>query len=280
MPMNRTKAVLTKHPMSMTRLSYPSLARPVARRGRGLWDTVLKYGSQALGSLASTAWSGLKTAAKAAAPTILGKIGEYLTAPSEAEEAEARRKEFEREAAEARRQQDLQLELEERRLAAEEKRREAAEAKAEREREEFARRHAPSEQSVTQSRGQAALFVRQLKQRYPMTFQQYPQYGPQLEQQVLGAMLAPEDPADPLAAQKIIGDIEMRIAQIESRINPRGAEPQQYTPDIRNLRPTPQYRTSQASRRSTASSAGRGAPLGLCSKGGRVGGGIAGVLRA
>jgi hypothetical protein len=291
MPMNRMRAVLTKHPGSMNRLSYPSLARPRrGRRGGGVWDTFLKYGSQALGSLASSAWSGLKSAAKAAAPTILGKIGEWITSPSEEEEARALAKEHEREAAEARRKQDIQLELEERRLAAEEKRREAAEAKAEKEREEFARRHAPSEQSVTQSRGQAELFIRQLKQRYPMTFQQYPQYEKGLLEQVLGALLAPEDPSDPLAAQKTIGDIEMRIAQIESRINPRGAEAPQYTPDVRSLRPTGQYRTSQTSRRGMASSAGRGAPLGLCDRGRRtsglrqlrpnVGGGIAGVLRA
>ena len=280
MPTNRTRAVLMKRLMSMTRHSYPSLAHPVSRRGRGLWDTVVKYGSEALGSLASSALSGLKEGVKGAIPGALKSVGEWLTAPSEKEAAEALRKEHEKEAAEARRKQDLEFELEERRLSAEEKRKEAAEAKAEREKEELARRHAPSEQSVTQSRGQAELQVRKWKERYPTVFQQFPQYGTQLVQKVLGALLAPENPADPLAVQKTLGDIELNLSQTEGRLNPRGAEAKQHAPDLRSLGATSQYRTSRPSKRDTASSAGRGAPLGLCSKAGRTGGGIVGVLRA
>ena len=236
-----------KRLMSMTRHSYPSLAHPVSRRGRGLWDTVVKYGSEALGSLASSALSGLKEGVKGAIPGALKSVGEWLTAPSEKEAAEALRKEHEKEAAEARRKQDLEFELEERRLSAEEKRKEAAEAKAE---------------------------------RYPTVFQQFPQYGTQLVQKVLGALLAPENPADPLAVQKTLGDIELNLSQTEGRLNPRGAEAKQHAPDLRSLGATSQYRTSRPSKRDTASSAGRGAPLGLCSKAGRTGGGIVGVLRA
>lgn len=271
------KVALTKFPTSKPRHSVPGIGRRQPKGG-SIWSTLGSYALKGLSGLGryalkglSSLWEAGKSALKTAAPGIISSVAEgatkYLTEPSQAEKDAMRAEEARIRAEEARREQDLQLELEERRESAEAKRAE------ERERAMAAKRAqlAPSEQSIGQFREQAARFISQLKARYPATFSQYPQYGPQLEQKILGAFMSPEDPSDPLAAQKVLGDIEYQIAAIEGRINPTGPARVEYgAPEIESLRGPRSYRTSSAFGKSGARRdirRGRG-------------GGISGVLRA
>lgn len=170
------------------------------------------------------------------------------------------------EAEDARRALDLQMELEERRAAAEEKKAEEAQRRAEEER----AKHAPSEQAIGQFRQQAKSIIAGLQARYPATFSQRPEYASKLEQQVLGAFISPEDPTDPFAVEKVIGDLEYRLAQIEARINPQGAQKLAYSTDVRGLKHPQSFRTSSAFGKQGVQPKVRA----------RKGAGIAGVLRA
>jgi len=77
-----------------------------------------------------------------------------------------------------------------------------------------------SEASTTQSQQQAAAYLRLLKSRYPNIFALRPELGPYVEGQVLGALLAPADPTDPLYLQKVVGELEFQLARAQQQIDP------------------------------------------------------------
>jgi hypothetical protein len=217
-----------------------------------------EWGAQALGSVGKKVGEAALKGISSAAPKVLEAIGTRLFSPSE-EELRTREEE-----AELRKQQH-QFELEERRLEVERRRKE----------EELARRRAQLGLSITpsQAASEANLIVRGLMERYPMAFRVHKNYEELLSKQIIGALLSPDVLEDPLAPQKVIGDIELRLAQVEARLDPRarpGAAAE--LPSIRELRSPGRYRTLPASKRGTGSSATKKAR-------GR-GGGIAGVLRA
>lgn len=253
------------------------------RRGGSWWSALASLGSQALGKLGTWGAQALGSVGKKvgeaalkglsnAVPKALEAVGTHLFSPSE-EEQRTREEE-----AEFRKQQH-QFELEERRMEVERRREEEA----------LARKRALLGLSITpsQAEGEANLIVRGLAERYPVTFRVHKNYGELLTKQIIGALLSPDVLDDPLAPQKVIGDIELRLAQVEARLNPRsGPGAQVEPPQIRDLRAPPRYRTSPASRRDTGSSdakkaRGRQHPVGSGGVGVPPrGGGISGVLRA
>jgi len=189
---------------------------------------------------------------------------------------------------------EWQLELEERRAAAEEARTEARERREEermeaRERKEAERLSAlaPTAQATGQARLQASQTVNKLRSRYPTAFAENPQYVHELEQKIIGVLLAPENAADPFSAQKTIGDIEFQLANLENRLAPKEANRPAPAPvSVQGLRGPSGYRTSSHSR-PEASAGRRPRPRGYVwespvakKKSRRRGGGIAGVICA
>lgn len=217
-----------------------------------------EWGAQALGSVGKKVGEAALKGLSSAIPKGLEAVGKHLFSPSE-EEVRTREEE-----AEFRKQQH-QFELEDRRMEVERRRAEEA----------LARKRAQLGLSITpsQAEGEANLIVRGLAERYPMTFRVHKNYAELLSKQITGALLSTDVLEDPLAPQKVIGDIELRLAQVEARLNPRsGPGAQAELPSIRGLKSPGQYRTSPTLRHGTGSSATKKAR-------GR-GGGIAGVLRA
>lgn len=264
----KSRAAVIKSPTSKTRYSYPQRTSGL-RRGGSWWSALATIGSKALGKIGEWGAQALGTAGKkigeatlkglsSAIPKGLEAVGEHLFAPSE-EEVRTREEE-----AEFRKQQH-QFELEDRRMEVERRRAEEA----------LARKRAQLGQftSPSQANGEAALIVRGLVGRYPTVFRTHKNYEEQLTKQIAAALLDPENLEDPLAPQKVIGDIELRLAQVEARLNPRagpgGLEP---PPSLRGLK-SPGHFRSPVSKRGTGS---------FPAKGGRGarGGGIAGVRHA
>jgi hypothetical protein len=107
--------------------------------------------------------------------------------------------------------------------------------------------------STTPLRGQALAaqqaksFVTTMKSRYPAAFEGHPQYERVLEGQILGAILAPSDPADPLHVQRVMGSLEYEIALEAGRIRPQPtqAEAQVARPDISKLPSLASYRATR-----------------------------------
>lgn len=132
-----------------------------------------------------------------------------------------------------RRQRELDLEFQRREaeqdLALEQQRRKAM---MEEERTAAEERRARSSQyalSLTQSRDQAATFLRSLKSRYPQVFSRFPQYEALVLNKVTEA-LTNQDTEDPFYAQKAMGELEYEIAQIQSQIHDTGT-PMTYVPE-------------------------------------------------
>jgi len=189
-------------------MSYPPASNP--RGGQaGIIEPLISYGVPALIDLATTGFD------------YFAKKGEKAR---EAEQKEAQlRLEAELEKQHMQHELELQQEAAREQLELEEARREAIFQEREREISAAEQRLASlprSEASTTQSLQQAAAYLRLLKSRYPNIFALRPELGPYVEGQILGALLAPADPTDPLYVQKVVGELEFQLARSQQQIAP------------------------------------------------------------
>lgn len=228
---NHTRTLLTKRPKSHSRgggvAGLSGRGGSLADIASGLWNAAKTYGPSLLTGLKNlvTSDTGKKiasTAATAAADYGLEKALGTKKAEAERHAATERRQaELALEA--QRRQRELDLEFKTREMeAARTHSRRAAEE--DRQAEEDRRRLLRSGPASSQSRQQADQYVLQLESRYPNVFAAYPQYRAMVKNKALDA-LSLSDAEDPFTAQKVLGDLEFSIAQIQNRLNPGGTSP-------------------------------------------------------
>lgn len=81
---------------------------------------------------------------------------------------------------------------------------------------------ARSEASTTQYQQQAGAYLRLLKSRYPNVFALRPELERYAEGQLLGALLSPADPSDPMYVQKALGELEFQLARAQQQLTMQG----------------------------------------------------------
>ncbi len=263
--------------------------------GGAWWDTAWELGKKAASKIGEVLSSD--TAQKVIAPAVtrlassatdalqekvLGtkKKEAEATAAATQRALEAERIREERDLELERRRQEQAHEVKLRQLEAERayaKRIEAEDRAEAEERKRLSRSGLPS----SQSRKQAEDLLRSLEARYPQAFASYPQFSKIILDKALDALESEENNKDPFYAQKVFGELEYSIAQTQNRVSPGSSSPAK-VPAItdytsQQARNAPTLMDWMKKKPKPTSLPGLG---GLNSKrGGRMGGGLATVLR-